>query len=98
MIGGGEVKFKENTTTLLRMYFGLEQWRSARKKDVHGELIRRGVSPYSTEEAVHALLFSVGHAADNRIEEIDAQLDEMTDSYGRTPASLKRAMEEKKNV
>jgi hypothetical protein len=65
------MKFKENTPDLLRMYFGVAQGRSVKKRDIHGELVRRGVSPFSALEAVDALLFAIGWAADNRIPEID---------------------------
>jgi len=72
------MKFKEDTPELLRMYFGLVHGRSVKKSVLCNELVRRGVSPWSVEEAVHALLFAIGHAADNCIEEIDVPNEGVT--------------------
>jgi len=67
--------FPDNSGRILRLYFGLEQGRSIKKKKLFDELIRRGVSVYAVTEAIERLLDAVGWAADNRIEEIDAQMD-----------------------
>jgi hypothetical protein len=67
----------EGTThELLRVYFGLMNVRGIKKSKALDEIIRRGVSAYGVEMLINDLLFAVGNAADNRIEEIDAQLDE----------------------
>jgi len=76
------MKFKEKTPELLRLYFGLDQSRGVKKSELFDELIRRGVGPASVFEAIDCLLFAVGWAADNRIEEIDAQLDEKDEDGG----------------
>lgn len=63
------------TPTLLCLYFGLETGRSIKRKDLHSELVRRGVSIVTTTNVLTDLLFCIGYAADNRIPDIDDQLD-----------------------
>ena len=64
-----------DTPALLRLFFGTVQGRSIKRKDVHSELVRRGVSVISVIAAVETVLFAVGWAADNRIPEIDSHLE-----------------------
>lgn len=64
------------TPTLLCLYFGLEAGRSIKRKDLHSELVRRGVSIVTTTNVLTDLLFCIGYAADNRIPDIDDQLEE----------------------
>jgi len=66
---------KISTSELLRVFFGLQQTRSMKKKEVHEVLVQRGVSPTGITIAIEDILFQIGNAADNRIEDIDAQLD-----------------------
>lgn len=61
----------DDTRMLLWMYFGLVQGRSVKKNDLHGELVRRGVSAELAGVALRDVLTVIGMAADNRIPEID---------------------------
>jgi len=62
---------KGSTPDLLRLYFGLEQGRSIKKKDLRDELVRRGVSIVTTRMAIREMLNAIGWAADDRIPEVD---------------------------
>ena len=61
----------DDTPMLLRMYYGLAMGRSVKKADVRDELVHRGVSIVSTNNAIHEMLFAIGWAADNRLPEVD---------------------------
>lgn len=74
-VGDEAMRIEGSTPEILLLYFGLEQGRSIRKKDLQNELVLRGVSVVMTEEAIRGVLTQIGYAADNRIPEIDAQLD-----------------------
>lgn len=63
------------TPELLRLYFGFGQGRSIKKKDLHDELVRRGVSIIAVNDTIDQMLFTIGWAADNRIPEIDYHLE-----------------------
>ena len=69
---------EESTYEVLRMFMGLDVKRSVKKKTLQDVLIKRGVSPYGTIDVVEALLFQIGCAADNRISEIDNQIEKDT--------------------
>lgn len=69
------MRIEGSTRVILKMYFGLVQGRSIRKATLRDELVHRGVSPYGVAEMVERVLEQIGDAADNRIEEVDAQLD-----------------------
>ena len=67
---------EESTFDLLRIFMGVTARRSVKRATLRNELIKRGVSPYGVVTMLEEILFQIGNAADNRIEEIDAQLDE----------------------
>lgn len=69
------MKIEGTTYHILRMFFGFAEQRSVKKADLRDELVRRGVSPYGVKGLMEDVLYQIGHAADNRIEEIDAQID-----------------------
>lgn len=69
------MKIEGSTHEILKLFFGLASGRSVKKADLRDELVRRGVSPYGVKCMMDDVLEQIGNAADNRIEEIDAQLD-----------------------
>jgi hypothetical protein len=72
----GRLEFEaDDTSMLLRLYFGLVQGRSIKRKALYDELVRRGVSVVNVIDAIEQTLFAIGWAADNRIPEIDQHLE-----------------------
>jgi len=69
------MRIEGSTRVILKLYFGLVQGRSIKKSALRDELVHRGVSPYGITEMMERVLEQIGDAADNRIEEIDAQMD-----------------------
>ena len=67
---------EESTYEILKIFLGLENKRSIKKTVLRDELVKRGVSPYGVVDVVDSIAFQIGNAADNRIYEIDSQLDE----------------------
>ena len=69
--GRTSMRMTDSTYDVLCMFVGKAQGRSVKKADLQDELIKRGVSPYGVMDAIDSMLFQIGHAADNRIEEVN---------------------------